>query len=53
VLALEGQVKLTIGGKTVIAKAGEIVLMPANVPHALFAEQKFKMLLTMIKEPKA
>lgn len=30
-------------------KAGEIIIMPANVPHALHAIERFKMLLTMIK----
>jgi len=33
------------------ADAGELVLMPANVPHALQAEQRFKMLLVMLKHP--
>jgi quercetin dioxygenase-like cupin family protein len=46
---LEGRAELTIDGKTVEAKAGQMVLMPANVPHALHAPEPFKMLLIMIK----
>jgi quercetin dioxygenase-like cupin family protein len=49
VQVLEGTVALTIGGKEVRAEAGESVLMPAHVPHALKALSKFKMLLTMIR----
>ncbi len=49
VQVLDGEVELVIGGKTVIAKTGETVIMPANVPHAVNAIKKFKMLLTMIK----
>ena len=50
VQVLDGQARLVIGGKEVIAFVGEIVVMPANIPHAVYADQKFKMLLTMIKE---
>lgn len=46
---LEGDVKVTISGKTLIVKQGEITIMPANQPHALSAVTRFKMLLTMIK----
>ncbi len=46
---LEGEAGLTIGGKAVAARAGELVIMPANVPHAVMAEQRFKMLLIMIR----
>jgi quercetin dioxygenase-like cupin family protein len=49
VQVLDGQVELTIGGKTVPAKAGQIVVMPADVPHALKATTPFKMLLTMLR----
>jgi quercetin dioxygenase-like cupin family protein len=48
---LDGEVELIIGGKSVKAKAGQTVLMPANVPHAVNATTRFKMLLTMIREP--
>ncbi|HUT57181.1 MAG TPA: cupin domain-containing protein [Phycisphaerae bacterium] len=46
---LDGQAELTIGGKTVRAAAGQMVIMPANVPHAVRAVQPFKMLLTMFR----
>ncbi|OHB58628.1 MAG: cupin [Planctomycetes bacterium GWF2_42_9] len=49
VQVVDGEAVLTIGGKDVDAKAGEIVIMPANVPHSVQAKQKFKMLLTMIR----
>ena len=46
---LEGEALLTIGGKAVPAKAGQTVIMPANISHALKAVTRFKMLLTMIR----
>ena len=46
---IDGEAELTIGGKLVKAKAGELVIMPANVPHSVRAEQRFKMLLIMIR----
>lgn len=46
---LDGEAKITIGGKPLILKKGETVIMPANIPHALYAIKQFKMLLTMIK----
>ena len=46
---LDGEGELVIGGQVVNAKSGETILMPANVPHALNARQRFKMLLTMIR----
>ena len=46
---LDGEVEVTISGKAVNLKKGEIVVMPANKPHALKATKRFKMLLTMIK----
>ncbi|MCF6176674.1 MAG: cupin domain-containing protein [Victivallaceae bacterium] len=46
---LDGSSEWTIGGEPVSCAAGEIMIMPANVPHAVKAEQRFKMLLTMIK----
>jgi quercetin dioxygenase-like cupin family protein len=49
VQVLDGSAKLTIGGKDVKVLAGEIIIMPANVPHAVAAEERFKMLLTMIR----
>jgi quercetin dioxygenase-like cupin family protein len=49
VQVIDGEVNLTIGGETVIARTGEVVLMPANVPHAVTAVKRFKMLLTMLR----
>jgi len=46
---LDGEVELIIGGKSQVAKTHEFVIMPANIPHAVKAKTKFKMLLTMIK----
>ena len=46
---LDGSVQLTIGGVDVRVSAGQIIIMPGNVPHAVSAEEKFKMLLTMIR----
>lgn len=46
---LDGEAELTIGGQVVLAGAGETVLMPANVPHAVNARKRFKMLLSMIR----
>jgi quercetin dioxygenase-like cupin family protein len=49
VYVLEGEVEVTISGKPVMLKKGEMTIMPANEPHALTAKTRFKMLLTMIK----
>ena len=46
----EGEAKVTIGGKDHLVVEGEMILMPANVPHALHAKEAFKMCLMMIKE---
>jgi quercetin dioxygenase-like cupin family protein len=46
---LDGKTRLTIGGEDVEATAGQIIIMPANVPHAVYADEKFKMLLTMVR----
>jgi quercetin dioxygenase-like cupin family protein len=46
---LDGEAQLKIGGKAVPARAGQLVVMPANVPHAVQAAKKFKMLLTMLR----
>lgn len=46
---LDGEVEIKIGGNPVLVKKGETIIMPANVPHALSAVERFKMLLTMIR----
>jgi quercetin dioxygenase-like cupin family protein len=49
VYVLDGEVKVTISGKPIKLKQGEMTIMPANKTHALAAITRFKMLLTMIK----
>ena len=51
VQVLDGVATLLIGGKPVSVQQGELVLMPANVPHAVRAGGRFKMLLTMFRTP--
>ena len=46
---LEGEALITIAGVPLTVPAGDIVLMPANQPHAVVAPKRFKMLLTMIR----
>ena len=41
--------EISIGGKASTVKTGEMLIMPANVPHALSAKERFKMLLVMIR----
>lgn len=51
VMTLEGTLILTIGGKPVTATPGTIVRMPGNVPHAVDAPERARMLLIMLREP--
>jgi len=46
---LDGEAEITIDGNPKKARAGRMVIMPADVPHSLKAVKKFKMLLTMIR----
>ena len=46
---IEGEADVIIDGNSKLLKAGEAIIMPANVPHALKAVTQFKMMLTMIK----
>jgi len=46
---VDGEAEITIGGNAVPASAGNMVIMPANIPHALKATTRFKMLLMMIR----
>jgi quercetin dioxygenase-like cupin family protein len=46
---IDGEVEITISGKPFKVKAGEMLIMPANDPHALKALTRFKMMLVMIK----
>ena len=49
VVAVEGEVEITIAGQLYGVKAGEMLIMPANQPHALRALTPFKMMLVMIR----
>jgi quercetin dioxygenase-like cupin family protein len=49
VFLLEGEAEITIDKKPYSVKEGEMIIMPANKPHALKAVTKYKMLLVMIK----
>ncbi len=49
VCVLEGEVEIAIAGKPHRVTAGEMIIMPANKPHALKAVSRFKMMLVMIR----
>jgi quercetin dioxygenase-like cupin family protein len=49
VLLLDGKAEIMIGGKPNLLQAGEAIIMPANIPHALKAIERFKMMLVMIR----
>lgn len=46
---IDGVVEIKVGINMHIVKSGESIILPANIPHALKAIEKFKMILTMIK----
>jgi len=46
---VDGTGIIIIDGKEIEARPGSIIIMPANIPHAVRAKEKFKMLLTMIR----
>ncbi len=46
---LDGEAEITISGKPFHLKEGDMIIMPADKPHALQAVKKFKMMLVMIK----
>jgi quercetin dioxygenase-like cupin family protein len=46
---VDGTAELTVGGTPNVVKAGQLFIMPANVPHSLKAVERFKMLLIMIR----
>lgn len=48
VLVLDGCGELTVGGQKHICHAGESIVMPAGIPHAVFAKEDFKMMLTVV-----
>ncbi|MCK4903685.1 MAG: cupin domain-containing protein [Candidatus Marinimicrobia bacterium] len=50
VQVVDGKADILLNGKSNIVTEGEMIIMPANVPHALKAIEKFKMMLVMIRE---
>lgn len=51
VQVLEGVGQFTVGGKEHICHAGDALVMPARIPHAVYAPEDFKMLLTVVFPP--
>ncbi len=49
VTIVDGNAEIVIDGNAHMLEAGETIIMPANIPHALRAVERFKMVLTMIK----
>ncbi len=49
VQVIDGEGHFIIGGEDHNLTEGQLIIMPANVPHAVRAEQKFKMLLLMLR----
>ena len=45
----DGEAEIIISGEKFLLKNGQMIIMPANEPHALKAKEKFKMMLIMIK----
>lgn len=50
VVILDGEARIRVGGEPHTVGTGETLTLPAAVPHALDAEQRFKMMLVMIKD---
>ena len=48
VTVLEGKGRFTVDGKIHFVRAGESLVMPAGKPHAVYGEEAFKMMLTVI-----
>jgi len=46
---VDGASEITIGDTTTTVRTGEMIIMPANIPHALKAKERFKMCLIMIR----
>lgn len=48
VYILDGTARITIGEETHMVKKGDVIVMPAQIAHALFAIERFKMILTVV-----
>ncbi len=46
---IEGEAQIIVDGKPIDTTSGQVVLMPADIPHAVKSKGRFKMLLTMLK----
>ena len=51
VQVLDGEAAVNIDGKEMTVGPGQVVVMPANVPHSVTAVKRFKMILTVVKKP--
>ena len=49
VMVVDGKTEIMIDGVSHLLQTGDSIIMPANIPHALKAVEKFKMVLTMIR----
>lgn len=49
-LIIDGEAEIAVEQNGFVLKEGQMIIMPANKPHALHAQQRFKMMLTMIHE---
>ncbi len=47
VTVLEGTGKFTVGGQEFLLNAGETLIMPKDIPHAVYGQERFKMQLTV------
>lgn len=47
-IVLEGNARVTVGGKPYLLSQGQTIVMPAGIPHSVTAESPFKMLLTVV-----
>jgi quercetin dioxygenase-like cupin family protein len=46
----DGEAEVALAGTLFTVKTGEMIILPATIPHAVQAKQRFKMTLTMIRE---
>lgn len=49
IMAIDGMGEITIGGEPRMVEAGQLIIMPRDVPHSVYATEKFKMMLIMIR----
>ncbi|HLN21893.1 MAG TPA: cupin domain-containing protein [Bacteroidales bacterium] len=49
IMVLDGKGEITIGGVPAIVDSGQLIIMPRDIPHAVYAQERFKMMLIMIR----